>query len=93
MPNGGELKLIIKRNSEENGDGEFAEIIVKDSGMGIPEDILDRMYDPFFTTKEQGTGLGLAIVYRIIENHGGEIYLNTDIDSGTEFHILLPSKM
>jgi two-component system sensor histidine kinase PilS (NtrC family) len=90
---GGELKLTIKKNRTENKNIEYAEIIVKDSGAGVPEKILDRMYDPFFTTKEQGTGLGLAIVYRIIENHNGQIYLNTDTDKGAEFHILLPINM
>ena len=93
----GELKLTIKKSHYKNDkyyvyddNTEHAEIIVKDSGTGIPERILDRMYDPFFTTKEQGTGLGLAIVYRIIENHNGHIYLNTDVDNGAEFHVLLP---
>jgi two-component system sensor histidine kinase PilS (NtrC family) len=93
----GELKLTIKKSHYKNDkyyvyddNTEHAEIIIKDSGAGIPEGILDRMYDPFFTTKEQGTGLGLAIVYRIIENHNGHIYLNTDVDNGAEFHILLP---
>ncbi len=91
MPDGGELKLTAQISTfEKTGGKEYVEIIVKDDGEGILSDIIDQIYDPFFTTKEHGTGLGLAIVYRIIENHDGQLFLNYDVEKGTEFHILLP---
>lgn len=66
---------------------------IQDTGTGIPEEIREKIWDPFFTTKEQGegTGLGLSIVRRIIENHDGVIYFETG-KSGTEFFIRLPIK-
>ena len=71
------------------------EIIIKDSGKGIPQDIKDKIFDPFFTTKPvgKGTGLGLNICYNIIKNHAGEIYVESEEDKGTTFHIKLPVKM
>ena len=73
--------------------GEHIEIIVRDNGPGIPEEIRRHIFEPFFTTKEvgKGTGLGLSISYFIItEHHGGNIYVESHPDTGTEFHIVLP---
>ncbi|TAJ98391.1 hypothetical protein EPO44_11705, partial [bacterium] len=67
MPQGGELTV---RSSLR---GEFAEITVRDTGPGIPSGIRNKIFDPFFTTKQGGTGLGLSIVYRIMEQHGGRV--------------------
>jgi PAS domain S-box-containing protein len=64
-------------------------IEVRDRGSGMNPDIRKRLYDPFFTTKNQGTGLGLSIVHRIIEEHGGSIECDTSVGSGTAFTILL----
>ena len=71
------------------------EIIIKDSGKGIPQNIKDKIFDPFFTTKPvgKGTGLGLNICYNIIKNHHGEIYVESEEGEGTTFHIRLPAKM
>ena len=75
------------------------EIIVKDNGPGIPQKILDKIFQPFFTTKPtgQGTGLGLSLSYDIVKAHGGEIKVNTKVEggkpgeeTGTEFIIQLP---
>jgi two-component system NtrC family sensor kinase len=68
------------------------EICVKDNGNGIPQNIMDKIYQPFFTTKPagQGTGLGLSISYDIIKVHGGEIKMETKKGEGTEFVIQLP---
>ncbi len=67
-------------------------ISVKDNGMGIPQKILDKIFQPFFTTKPtgQGTGLGLSLSYDIIRAHGGEIKVETKEGEGTTFIILLP---
>lgn len=67
-------------------------ILVKDNGNGIPQKVLDKIFQPFFTTKPtgQGTGLGLSLSYDIINAHGGNIKVNTKENEGTEFIILLP---
>jgi two-component system, NtrC family, sensor kinase len=68
------------------------EIVVRDSGVGIPADVLPRIFDPFFTTKEvgHGVGLGLFIVFEIIEEHGGCIAVDSEVGKGTVFRIRLP---
>jgi two-component system NtrC family sensor kinase len=69
------------------------EIHVKDSGVGIPQKIVDKIFQPFFTTKPtgQGTGLGLSLSYDIIKAHGGEIKVETKEGDGAHFIIKLPS--
>ena len=70
------------------------EIVVSDNGNGIPQNIIDKIFQPFFTTKPtgQGTGLGLSLSYDIIKAHGGEIKVETKEGEGSEFIIQLPSK-
>jgi signal transduction histidine kinase len=65
-------------------------VLIKDSGVGIAAEDMDRLFEPFFTTKPNGTGLGLSITRRIILEHGGEISVESEPGSGTTFHILLP---
>ena len=69
------------------------EITVKDNGNGIPQKVLDKIFQPFFTTKPtgQGTGLGLSLSYDIIKAHGGEIKVETKESEGVEFTIILPA--
>jgi two-component system NtrC family sensor kinase len=69
------------------------EIHVKDNGNGIPQKVVDKIFQPFFTTKPtgQGTGLGLSLSYDIVKAHGGEIKVNSTEGEGTEFIIHLPS--
>jgi signal transduction histidine kinase len=68
------------------GDSQLA-IWVRDNGPGIPAPIMDRIFNPFFTTKENGTGLGLAIVHRIVEAHDGSITVSNADGGGARFEI------
>ena len=86
MPTGG--RLTIKTGAESN----TVYLEVQDTGTGIPESIRDKIFLPFFTTKEvdQGTGLGLAVVYGIVQEHGGHIALTSHERQGTTFKIKFP---
>jgi two-component system sensor histidine kinase PilS (NtrC family) len=84
MPEGGEL-IISTRNMDRS-----VEITFKDFGAGIDGKNIEKIFYPFFTTKENGTGLGLAIAYRIIEEHNGRINVNSSPGVGTTFEIILP---
>jgi two-component system, NtrC family, sensor histidine kinase HydH len=84
MPDGGLIKIDIKNDVDK------ILIHFKDQGAGIPEDVLAKIWDPFFTTKEKGTGLGLGIVKNIIEAHNGAIQITGIPDQGTEVVITLP---
>jgi two-component system NtrC family sensor kinase len=74
-------------------DGAAAEVVITDSGCGIPPDLIDRIFDPFFTTKPggTGTGLGLAIAYGIVTRHHGTISVESEVGKGTTFIIRLPA--
>jgi len=75
------------------GDGEFVQIAVRDTGVGIEPDVLPHIFEPFFSTKgeeESGVGLGLAVVYGIVNRHGGTIEVESDPGRGTTFHLRLP---
>ena len=71
--------------------GRFVSIAVQDSGAGIPRENLDRIFDPYFTTKKKGSGLGLATSYSIIRNHGGIIEVRSEVNRGSTFSIYLPA--
>ncbi|RMF88354.1 MAG: hypothetical protein D6736_10690, partial [Nitrospinota bacterium] len=101
MPQGGELSVTVRFLSSQPllpslltrkipGTSPFLYLEVRDTGVGIPASLKDRIFDPFFTTKEGGTGLGLAIVYRIVEQHGGIIEVQSEEKQGTSFQIYLP---
>ena len=98
MPEGGTLR--IQTSSVASGPSarehpecaECVQIRIADTGTGIVPEIRDRIFDPFYTTKETGTGLGLAIVHRIIESHHGTIYVETAPGEGTTFVIELPAQ-
>jgi signal transduction histidine kinase/ligand-binding sensor domain-containing protein len=85
--------VIVKTSSwNPPSGGRGASISVSDNGPGIPPHIVDKIFQPFFTTKPtgQGTGLGLSLAYDIVKAHGGEIKVNTKENEGTEFTIALP---
>lgn len=70
-------------------------VSIQDSGRGIPQNVIDKIFDPFFSTKGvgQGTGLGLSISYGIMQNHGGDIQVKSQVGIGTEFIITVPMKI
>jgi signal transduction histidine kinase len=74
--------------------GNKVELSVKDNGIGIPQEVVDKIFQPFFTTKPtgQGTGLGLSLSYDVINAHGGEIKVDSKVGEGTEFVVVLPLK-
>ena len=101
MPAGGDL-TIVTRNRELTTDntesfhlepGQYVEIIVSDTGVGMDEITMQRVFEPFFTSREmgQGTGLGLAFVYGIVKNHKGMIRIISEKGKGASFEIYLPA--
>jgi signal transduction histidine kinase len=91
MPNGGRLTVRTAAADTENGEA-LARVTVSDTGSGIAPEHLQRIYDPFFTTKgpKSGTGLGLAVSYGIIQEHSGNMNVESVVGRGTTFHIELP---
>ncbi|MFE4512258.1 sporulation two-component system sensor histidine kinase KinE, partial [Bacillus subtilis] len=85
MPDGGNIFVTIKALDQDH-----VLISLKDEGIGMTEDKLKRLGEPFYTTKERGTGLGLMVSYKIIEEHQGEIMVESEEGKGTVFHITLP---
>jgi signal transduction histidine kinase len=85
MPNGGKLTMSARSEKDRR-----ISITVEDTGLGIPADKLDRIFDLYFTTKPEGSGIGLSIVYRIVQLHGGEIEVQSTEGRGTVFRMLLP---
>ena len=96
MPDGGAVKISVapaaKAPSESLRKGDFIEIRVADTGIGMDEATKSRIFEPFFTTKEvgKGVGLGLSSVYGLVEQVGGLIEVESELGCGTTFHVLLP---
>jgi len=102
MPDGGTLKIVTENIYFDDNDcrllageivqGEYIQIEIIDTGVGIPADNLPRIFEPFFTTKDigHGTGLGLAAVYGMVKDHKGAIHVYSEIAQGTVFKIYLP---
>jgi len=87
------VRLSASRGTRRDVDGKrtsCATLAVEDSGDGIPEDVLPRMFNPFFTTRAAGTGLGLAIVHRIVDAHGGAVEVGRSSLGGARVALLLP---
>ncbi len=85
----GDGTLTVKAEEEHN----LVRIRVSDTGKGIPREAMDRMFEPFYSTKEKGTGLGLAIVFNIIQKHHGELKVESEEGKGTSFIITLPKQV
>lgn len=88
MPQGGEIHIAAKEVKTETGP--MIEIEIKDTGIGIQQEHLPKIFDPFFSTKTAGSGLGLANVKRIVEAHNGAIDVKSLPSVGTSLKILFP---
>jgi two-component system, NtrC family, sensor kinase len=86
MPSGGRIEVEVGKTQ----DG-MVRLVLADSGAGIPRENLDRIFEPFFSTKTKGTGLGLALVQQIVLEHGGRIEVDCPESGGTRFTIFLPA--
>ena len=84
MPNGGTVTVDAKKEAN------FAIVRIADTGCGMPESVLRRIFEPFYTTRREGTGLGLAIVRKIVEQHGGSIEVTSEPGHGTCFSLTWP---
>lgn len=84
MPHGGLLRVKVEQT------GQLARVRIQDTGVGIPEKFLPHIYSPFFTTKTKGAGVGLAKVHIIVEEHGGEIDVVSEVAKGTSFDVTFP---
>jgi len=98
MPNGGHIQVSCANVSAQfvtdiflSGTGHYVKLNISDSGPGIPDSIIDKIFDPYFTTKPEGSGLGLAITHSIISKHNGHISVHSQQGKGTTFTIYLPA--
>ncbi|MDQ1318122.1 MAG: two-component system, cell cycle sensor histidine kinase and response regulator CckA [Candidatus Poribacteria bacterium] len=98
MPKGGVIKVGARNiNIESKGvlplkAGKYVKIYIEDNGIGIQKEYLQKVFDPYFTTKQKGSGLGLATAYSIIKKHNGHIAVDSEISVGTTFYIYLPAE-
>jgi PAS domain S-box-containing protein len=97
MPSGGALKVsaqnaaLTAKSGLPVAAGRYIKICVQDQGMGIPEDHLAKIFDPYFSTKQKGSGLGLATAFSIITNHDGYMTVESSLGEGTAFYVYLPA--
>lgn len=96
MPDGGKISIVVDTVSGlvdlPSASDRYIRIRISDTGVGIPEENIERVFDPYFTTKEFGSGMGLSVAYSIIKRHGGHINATSRIGEGTTFSIFLPAE-
>jgi two-component system, NtrC family, sensor kinase len=85
MPEGGKIRLIVRSA------GDYVDITIQDSGVGIPPENLSRILEPLYSTKAKGIGLGLSIAHEILSRHNGTLHVTSQVGSGSAFTIRLPS--
>ncbi|HEX6639513.1 MAG TPA: ATP-binding protein, partial [Thermoanaerobaculia bacterium] len=98
MPGGGRITMAVRREPAGaqfpfgivEAPERFAHFIVRDTGCGIGPETLPHIFEPLYTTKQSGTGLGLAVTHQVVQRHGGEIFVESEIGLGTTFHFFLP---
>ncbi len=92
MGEGGSLFISTRLTSRNDTGhpGQFVQVEVRDTGVGIPPENIDHIFDPFFTSKEEGSGLGLSISHQIVQEHGGYVTVESKVGVGTTFFINLP---
>ncbi len=99
MPEGGTIYVEIRnkhfkeKDEKTNLKGNYVMIRIKDEGEGIPDSLINKIFDPYFTTKKNGSGLGLSIIYSIIKKHDGEIKVESQLGKGTAFTVFIPAKV
>ncbi|KON88467.1 diguanylate cyclase [Sporosarcina globispora] len=86
MPDGGDITVSARIINNQ------VQIAIQDTGVGIPQEKLKNIGEPFFTTKKNGNGLGLMVSFQIIESHNGKIFIESELNKGTTFNIVLPAK-
>jgi signal transduction histidine kinase len=94
MPRGGTFTILTRAlpgRMEDGKEVQEVQIVFEDTGMGIPTENLPKIFNPFFSTRSDGTGLGLSITKNIIEEHGGRIEVESQVNVGTKFTITLPA--
>ena len=92
MKEGGSIN-ISTRSVSRNGtqpSGDFVQVEIRDTGVGIPEENLQHIFDPFFTSKDEGSGLGLAVSHQIVQEHGGFVTVESHVGKGTAFFVHVP---
>jgi signal transduction histidine kinase len=90
MPDGGRVTITVSERRRTVQDQPVVHLTVRDTGTGIDPAHLSRLFDPFFTTREDGTGLGLAIVHALVEGHEGRVEVKSELKQGTVFTVVLP---
>jgi PAS domain S-box-containing protein len=96
MPGGGVIRLSLRNERLAAGAvpplpaGDYVKLSVADTGKGIAPEHLERIFEPFYTTKEHGSGLGLATVFSVVRKHGGHVAVESEVGKGTTFHLWLP---
>lgn len=91
-PPGGIVSILVTYEKTKNGKSGWVEFCFADTGTGIPPEAIDSIFEPFYTSKGDGTGLGLAITKKIVEGHGGIIWVTSELGRGSTFNVRLPEK-
>jgi signal transduction histidine kinase len=92
MSEGGELHVSLETHREPKKKGQFVQICIADTGCGISQENLGRVFDRYYTSKKEGTGLGLAVVERIVKAHGGFVSVKSKPGKGTSFFVNLSAE-
>jgi signal transduction histidine kinase len=92
MREGGAIHISTRQYSKDEGElaGQFVQVEIRDTGVGIPEENIEHIFDPFFTNKDEGSGLGLSVSHQIVQEHGGFVTVESKVGKGTAFFVHVP---